>query len=103
MEICSHLERRQKAVVDAVLERIDKHRLAEIGVGIDVVLAFGRGGQAELHGRGEVFQNAAPVAFVVRAAAMAFVDHDEVEEVRRILAEVGRAAAPSFGGPLMNV
>ena len=33
---------------------------------------------------------AAPVALVVRAAPMAFVDDDEVEEVRRILAEIGR-------------
>ena len=48
-----HLERREKAVVDAVLERVDVHRLAKIGVGVDVVLALGRGGQAELHRRGE--------------------------------------------------
>ena len=88
-----HLERRQEAVVDAVLERVDVDRLAEVGVGVDVVLALGRGGQAELHGGREVVEDAAPVAFVVRAAAMALVDDDEVEEVRRILAEVGRGLA----------
>ena len=88
-----HLERRQEAVVDAVLERIDVDRLAEILVGVHVVLALGRGGQAELHGGGEVVEDAAPVAFVVGAAAMALVDDDEVEEVRRILAEIGRGLA----------
>jgi hypothetical protein len=88
-----HLERRQEAVVDAVLERVDVDRLAEVGVGVHVVLALGRGGQAELHGGREVVQDAAPVALVVRAAAMALVDDDEVEEVRRILAEVGRRLA----------
>ena len=88
-----HLERREEAVVDAVLERVDVDRLAEVGVGVHVVLALGRGGEAELHGGREVVEDAAPVAFVVRAAAMALVDDDEVEEVRRILAEVGRRLA----------
>ena len=88
-----HLERREEAVVDAFLERVDVDRLAEVGVGVDVVLALGRGGEAELHGGGEVVEDAAPVALVVRAAAMALVDDDEVEEVGRILAEVGRGLA----------
>ena len=55
--------------------------------------ALRRGGQAELHGGREIFEDVAPVAFVVRAAAMALVDDDEVEEVRRIVAEVGRGLA----------
>ena len=88
-----HLERREEAVVDAVLERVDIDRLAEIGVGVHVVLALGRGGEAELHGGGEVIQDAAPVAFVVGAAAMALVNDDEIEEVRRILAEIRRRLA----------
>jgi hypothetical protein len=66
------------------------HRLAEVGVGVHVVLALGRGGQAQLHGRREVVEDAAPVALVVGAAAVALVDDDEVEEVRRVLAKVGR-------------
>ena len=88
-----HLERREEAVVDAFLERVDVDRLAEIGVGVHVVLALGRGGEAELHGGSEVFEDAAPVAFVVCAAAMALVDDDEIEEVGRIFAEVGRGLA----------
>ena len=86
-------ERRQEAVVDAVLQRIDVDRLAEVGVGVHVLVALGRGGQAELHGGGEVVEDAAPGALVVGPAAMALVDDDEVEEVRRILAEVGAGLA----------
>ncbi len=84
-----HLERREEAVVDPFLERVDIDRLAEVGVGVHVVLPFRRRGQAELHRRREVIEDAAPVAFVVRAAAMALINDDEIEEVRRILAKVG--------------
>ena len=73
------------------------HGLAEVGVGVHVVLALGRGGQAELHGGGEVIEDVTPIAFVVRAAPMAFVDDDEVEEVRRILAEIGRGVPVLWG------
>jgi len=83
-------ERREETVVDAVLERVDINRLAEVGISVDVVFAFRRGGEAELHGRGKVIENAAPVALVIRSAAMAFVDDDEIEEVGRILAEIRR-------------
>src|SRR5208282_4355182 len=38
--------------------------------------------------RREVVEDAAPVALVVGAAAVAFVDHNEIEEVGRILTEV---------------
>ena len=37
----------------------------------------------------EIFKDAAPVAFVLRTSAMALVDDDEIEEVGRILAEIG--------------
>jgi hypothetical protein len=66
------------------------------------VLALGRGGQAELHGGLEVLQDAAPVALVVGAAPVALVDDDEIEEVRRIVAEVGRRL-PSASRPVMKV
>ena len=88
-----HAEGREEAVVDAFLERVDVNRLAEIGVGVGVVLALRCRGEAELHGGSEVIEDAAPVALVVCAAAMALVDDDEIEEVGRILAEVGRGFA----------
>ena len=102
MEYLLHLERSQEAVVDAVFERVDEDGLAEVAVGVDVVFALGCGGEAELDGGREVFEDAAPGAFVVCAAAVAFVDDDEVEEVGRVVAEVGRRL-PSLGGPLMKV
>ena len=87
-----HPERREIPVVDPFLQRVDIDRIAEIGVGVRVVLTLGGGGQAELHGRGEIFHDAAPVAFVIGAAPVALVNDDEVEEVRRILAKIGRWA-----------
>ena len=93
----AHLERSQEAVVDAVLERVDEYRLAEVAVGVHIVLALGRGREAELHCRGEVVHDAAPVALVVRAAAMALVYDDEIEEVGWIFAEI-RAGMPAFIG-----
>ena len=87
----------QIAVVDAVLQRVGVNGLAEIAVGVGVDGALGRGGQTELHGRGEVLQDAAPVGFVVGAAAVALVDDDEIEEVRRVVAEIGDRLALGVG------
>ena len=86
-----HLERREEAVVDAFLERVDVNRLAEVGVGVHVVLALGRGSEAELHRRGEVVEDVAPVALVVGAAAMALVDDDEIEEIFGVFPKIGSA------------
>ena len=83
-------ERRQEAVVDALAQRIHKHRVAEVGIGIDVVAALGCRGQAELHRGCEVFQDAAPVAFIIGAAAMALVNDDEIKKIRWIFPEVRR-------------
>jgi hypothetical protein len=88
-----HLERRQEAVVDPLPERVHVHRLAEVRVRVHVVSSPGRGGEAQLHGGGEVLQDAAPRALVVGAAAVALVHDDEVEELRWVLAEVGRGLA----------
>ena len=56
-------------------------------------LRFGVAVRPELHRRREVLENFPPVAFIVRAAAVALVDHDEVEEVWRVFAEVRRRVA----------
>ena len=87
-----HLKRREEAVVDAFLERVDIHWLAEVGVGVHVVFPFGCGGESELHGRGKVVEDAAPVAFIVSPTAMTLVDDDKVEEVWGILTEIGRVS-----------
>jgi len=54
----------------AVLERVDEHRLAEVGVGVGVVLALGGSGEAQLNSGREVVHDAAPVALVVRTPSM---------------------------------
>ena len=85
-----HLKRRQEAIVNAILERVSIDGLAEVGVGVHIVPALGCRCEAELHGGREVFQNAPPSAFIIRAAPMTLVDHDEVEEVRRIFSKIRR-------------
>ena len=74
---------RKEAVVDALAEAVRVDRIAEIAVGVAVVLAERRGRHAELEGGLEIFQDVAPVALVAGAAAVALVHDDEVEEVRR--------------------
>ena len=91
------LEGGQEAVVDAVLEGVDVERVAEVGVGVGVLGALGGGGEAQLHGRGEVFKDAPPVALVVGSAAVALVDDDQVEVVPRIGAE-GEGLRLALGG-----
>ena len=87
------LEGRQVAVVDAFLQGVDVDRLAEVGVGVGIVGAPGCGGQAQLHGGLEVLHDAAPVALVIGATPVALIDDDEIEEIRRIVPEVGRRVA----------
>ena len=77
---------REEAVADALLQRIGVNRLAEI---VDVGDVFGllrRGGEADLRGGGEIVEDFPPGRILGRAAAMAFVDHDQVEEAGRELA-----------------
>ena len=82
-----HLVGSEEAVADALLQRVGVDRLAEV-VDVGDVLGFlRRGGEADLGGAGEVFEDLAPGGIFGRAAAMALVDDDEVEEVRRELAE----------------
>ena len=96
VERCGNLlyaERREEAVIDALLERVDVDRLAEIGVGVRVLLALRRRGEPELNGGSKVIHDAAPIAFIICPAAMALVDDDEIEEIGRILAEIRRGLA----------
>ena len=85
---------RQKSIIDAVLERVNIDRIAEVGVGVHIVLAPWRGGETELHGGRKVVENATPVALVVRSAAMALVDDDEVEKIWRVVAKIRAVIRP---------
>ena len=78
-----HLVRREEAVANAFLQRVAVNGFAEV---VDVGNVFGflwRGGETDLGGRGEIIEDLPPGGILRRAAAVAFVDHDEVEEVRR--------------------
>ena len=68
----------EKTIVDAILERIDVDRFAKVAIGIDVFVALGSGCQAQLHCGRKVFQNSAPGAFIIRPAAVTFIDDDQV-------------------------
>ena len=78
---------REEAVADALLQGVGVNRLAEV-VDVGNVLGFlRRGGQADLGGGGEVVEDFPPGGIFGGAAAMALVDHDQVEEARRELAK----------------
>ena len=78
---------REEAVLDALLQRVGVDGLAEVVDVGDVLRLLGRGGQADLGGGGEVFEDLAPGGILGGAAAVALVDDDEVEEAGRELAE----------------
>ena len=76
-----HLVGGQKTVIDAALEGVFIHRLAEIG---DVGYLFGLlggGGQADVGGVAEIVQDLPPGGIVGGAAPVAFVHHHQVEEI----------------------
>ena len=87
-----HAEGSEKPVRDALGEAVLVDRIAEVRVGVDIVLPAWRGGHAELGRRLEPLQDLAPVAVVAGAAPMAFVDDDEIEEVSRVLPVEARPA-----------
>ena len=69
---------------------IGMHRVFEVGdVGVLGDVVDRRGGEAELHGGGEILHDAAPVALIIGAATVTLVNNDEIEEVGRVLAEIG--------------
>src|SRR3984893_19234177 len=53
----------------------------------DVFRFLGRCGEADLRRGGEVFKDFAPSRIFGGAAAMALIDHDQIEELARELAE----------------
>ena len=83
VHIQMHLDdfvRCQKAIAYALLEAVGKNGRAKVVAVGDVFGFFGRGCHANLCGGAEVRQDFAPGGIFSRAAAMAFVNHDEVKE-----------------------
>ena len=78
-----HLVGSQEAVADALLQGVGEHRLPEVGDVGGVPRLLRRGGEADLGRGGEVLKDLAPGRIVRRAAPMALVDHDQVEEAGR--------------------
>ena len=75
------LVRGQEAIADALPERVDMNRLAEV-VDVRDILGFpGGGGEADLRGALEVLQDLPPSGIFRRTAPVAFVNNDEVEKV----------------------
>ena len=93
--VALHLERREEAIIDAFLETVGVHRVAEIAVGVRVHIPLGRGSKTQLCGGFEILQDAAPSALVVRASPVTLIDNDKVEEVRGIVTEVRRTLRPA--------
>ena len=76
-----HPVRGQETVLDALAETVSVDGIAEILIGIDVVMAQGRGGHTQLRGRLKIFEDLPPIAIVAGTAPVAFIDDDQVEEV----------------------
>src|SRR5690606_7614245 len=62
-----------------------------------VDLSLGGRRETELNGGRKILHDPPPRALVVGPATVAFVDNDEVEEVARVLAEVGRGISLGVG------
>lgn len=88
----------EEAVVDTLPQAVGVDRIAEVVVGVGVVLPARRGGHAQLEGRLEVLKDFPPVAVFAGATAMAFVHDDQVEEVRRELAVQPRPSLVAGNG-----
>jgi hypothetical protein len=81
------LVRRQKAVADALLERVGVDRRAKVMHVGNVGRFPGRGGEADLRGTGKILQDLAPGRVLGGAAAVTLVDDDQIEKAGRKLAE----------------
>ena len=80
-----HLVRSEVAVLDALPQAVCVDRTPEVLDVRDILGLFRRGCQADLGRGAEVVEDLSPSRILGRAATMAFVDDDEVEEIRREL------------------
>src|SRR5207302_5330870 len=75
----------KKAVFDALAQTVLVNWIAEIKIGVAIVLTQWRGRHPELGSGAEVFEDLAPITFIPGAAAVTLIDDDQVEEVWCIL------------------
>ena len=75
----------EEPVADALLQGVGEDRFAEVRDVGDVPCLLRRGREADLGRRGEVLEDLAPRRIVGRAASVALVDHDQIEELPREL------------------
>jgi hypothetical protein len=71
----------EKAIFNALAKAVGVDGIAEVKVGVAILVAQRSGGHAKLEGGLKVLENFAPGRTVFCAAAMALVDNDEVEEI----------------------
>src|SRR5271157_34800 len=90
--------RGKKAIVNALAQAVSVKRVAEILVSVAVVFAERRGRHAELVGGLEVVQDLAPVAFIAGAAAVAFVNDNQVKKVVGKVTEKSRCVFAAGDG-----
>ena len=82
-----HAVRCQKAILDALAQAVGVDRVAEVIVAVAGFLAQWSSRHTELHSRLEVVEHGTPGTLVTAGAPVAFVDDDEIEEVRAVLTE----------------
>src|SRR5690242_693479 len=81
----------KEAIVDALAEAVRVDGVAEIVVGVGIVLPARRGSHADLERGFEVVKDFAPVAVIAGTATMAFVNDNQVEKIRSVFAIETRA------------
>ena len=90
--VANDLVRGEEAVLDSLPQRIEVDRVAEVRTTRDFARLLGRRGQAEVDRAAEVVEHLAPGAGLLGTPPVAFVDHDEIKEIGRELAEEIRLA-----------
>ena len=90
--------RGEEAVRDALSQTVLIKRIAEIVIGVDVVLSPRRRCHPDLCRRFKPFEDLPPIAVVPCATPMAFVNDYEIEEIPRILSvETGTVLVTCYG------
>ena len=82
----NHLVGGEETIGNALFERVGVHGFAKIVTVGDRACLLGRGGQAELGGAGKIVKHLAPGRVGGGAAAMTFINDNQIKEIGRKLA-----------------